>query len=183
MRQLARIPALLIVTALGACSHGAPALPGPELEPRITQYQREILGALTGETEIRPGVKLANRFAIENKREARTYIAAALTRMGLTAQRQPYEACGAERRQNERHCNGDIGQGGAKAVSGDELAQAVEFLGELPIEVAIRTLDSPQERERKQGATIAIRIGQRRCEHADRHAGPEAKIVLLFLAR
>ncbi len=70
--------------------HGAAALPGPELEASITAYQREVLGALTGETEIRPGVKLANRMEIANKREARTYIAAQLTKMGLTPQRQPY---------------------------------------------------------------------------------------------
>jgi hypothetical protein len=89
MTRLRAFAAVAVLT-LAACSTKPPALPGSEIEPRLTAYQREVLGALTGETEIRPGVKLANRFAIENKREARTYIAAALTKMGLTAERQPY---------------------------------------------------------------------------------------------
>ncbi len=90
MRLSPLASALVLLTSIGACAPKPPALPGPEIEPRITAYQREVLGALTGETEIRPGVKLANRFAIENKREARTYIAAQLTKLGLTPQRQPY---------------------------------------------------------------------------------------------
>jgi len=90
MPRLHRLAALLALTTLTACAPKAPALPGPELEPSITAYQRELLGALTGETEIKPGLTLANRQAIENKREARTYIAAQLTRIGLTPQRQPY---------------------------------------------------------------------------------------------
>ncbi len=73
-----------------ACVTHAPALPGPEIEPRITALQREVLAALTGETDIRPGVKITNRFTIENKREARTYLAAQLSRIGLTPQRQSY---------------------------------------------------------------------------------------------
>jgi len=81
---------VLAFLALTACAPKPPSLPGPEIEPRLTAYQREVLSALTGEREIRPGVKLANRQAIENKREARTYIAAELTKMGLTPQRQPY---------------------------------------------------------------------------------------------
>ena len=90
MMLLTRQLTLLALMTLAACAPKAPALPGPELEPSITAYQRDLLGALTGETEIKPGLKLANRQAIENKREARTYIAAQLTRIGLTPQRQPY---------------------------------------------------------------------------------------------
>jgi hypothetical protein len=82
--------ALICVSVAAACAHSAPALPGPELEAGITAYQREVLGALSGATEIRPGVKLANRMEIANKREARTYLAAQLKRIGLTPQRQPY---------------------------------------------------------------------------------------------
>lgn len=52
--------------------------------------QQRVLAALTGETEITPGLKLANRFDIANKRAARDYLAAALTDLGLTPQRQPY---------------------------------------------------------------------------------------------
>lgn len=90
MRLPPQPSALLCLLLASACAPTPPALPGPEIEPRITAYQREVLGALTGETEIKPGLKLANRFAIENKREARTYIAAQLTQIGLTPQRQPY---------------------------------------------------------------------------------------------
>lgn len=78
------------MVVIAACVHSAPSLPGPELEPSITAFQRTILGALSGETEIRPGLKLANRMDIANKREARAYLAAQLTAIGLTAERQPY---------------------------------------------------------------------------------------------
>jgi acetylornithine deacetylase/succinyl-diaminopimelate desuccinylase-like protein len=86
-RLLFMSPMLLM---LAACTHGAPALPGPGIEPRLTAYQREILSALTGESEIRPGVTITNRALIENRREARTYLAAQLTRIGLTPERQAY---------------------------------------------------------------------------------------------
>lgn len=90
MRPSSRLlgAAILLVTA--ACGTHPPALPGPDIEPRVIALQRAVLAALTGETEIRPGVKITNRFTIENKREARTYLAAQLTRIGLTPQRQPY---------------------------------------------------------------------------------------------
>lgn len=85
-----RLRLLLPALLFSACTHGAPALPGPEIEPRLTAFQREILSALTGETEIRPGVTITNRAVIENRREARTYLAAQLTRIGLTPLRQSY---------------------------------------------------------------------------------------------
>jgi len=82
--------ALLALVAFSACATKPPALPGPELEPGITAYQREVLSALTGESEIRAGVKITNRFTAENKKEARTYLVAELSRIGLAPQRQPY---------------------------------------------------------------------------------------------
>jgi Zn-dependent M28 family amino/carboxypeptidase len=54
--------------------------------------QKRVLAALTGETEITPGLKLANRFDIANKRAARDLLAATLKDLGLTPQRQPYGA-------------------------------------------------------------------------------------------
>jgi len=86
-RLLIALTALLAATA---CIAHPPALPGPEIEPRITALQREVLAALTGETDIRPGVKIPNRFALENKREVRAYLAAQLARIGLAPQRQSY---------------------------------------------------------------------------------------------
>ncbi len=51
---------------------------------------------LAGAAEIRPGVRLANRFSIENRREARAYLVALLGRLGLEAKRQPYGTEGGE---------------------------------------------------------------------------------------
>ncbi len=90
MRPSILCSGLFALSAVAGCGHGSPALPGPEIEARITAYQRDVLAALTGESEIRPGVRLANRMEIANKREARTYIVAQLTRIGLAPQRQPY---------------------------------------------------------------------------------------------
>lgn len=84
---LAALSATLLLTA---CATKPPALPGPELEPSLTAYQRALLSPLTGESEIRAGVKIANRFTPDNKKEARTFIAAELTKLGLTPQRQTY---------------------------------------------------------------------------------------------
>jgi Zn-dependent M28 family amino/carboxypeptidase len=52
--------------------------------------QREVLGALTGATEIRPGVKIANRGELANRKEARDYLLATLKRLGLDGKRHPY---------------------------------------------------------------------------------------------
>jgi hypothetical protein len=60
----------------------------------MTALQREIVGKLAGHDDIRPGVRIPNRFAIENKREARDYLAAVLTRFGLAPQKQDYSADG-----------------------------------------------------------------------------------------
>ena len=88
MRRLA----LLASAALFAtsCAPKPPALPGPELEPSLTAYQRALLSPLTGESEIRPGVKITNRFTPDNKKEARAFISAELAKLGLTPQKQTY---------------------------------------------------------------------------------------------
>lgn len=88
--SLISLLSVLSIALSSACAHRGPALPGPEIEARLTTYQREILSALTGESEIRPGVRITNRAVIENRREARTYLAAQLTRIGLTPQRHAY---------------------------------------------------------------------------------------------
>lgn len=93
MRKL--IAAAMIVLAAssaGCAAQQPPALQGgPEA---TTALQKKVLAALTGETEITPGLKLANRFAIENKRLARDLIAATLKDLGLTPQRHAYSAEG-----------------------------------------------------------------------------------------
>lgn len=59
-----------------------------------TPLQREVLAAISGETEITPGVKLANRFTPENKQAARGYLTAVLKRFGFEAKTQPYGTAG-----------------------------------------------------------------------------------------
>lgn len=61
-----------------------------------TDLQRDIIGRLSGAREIRPGITLANRSTLENRQEARTYLSAALTTMGLEPRRQPYGEAGGE---------------------------------------------------------------------------------------
>ncbi len=85
-----RFSLLSVVIVMGACAPKVPPMPGPSIEASLTTYQRRVIGALTGEAEIRPGLKLANRFTPENKRAARDYIAAELQAIGLTPLRQTY---------------------------------------------------------------------------------------------
>lgn len=101
-----------LALGLAACAPTPPSLPGPEIEPRITSYQRELLSALTGETEIRQGLKITNRFTPENKKEARAYLSAQLTRLGLTPQRQPYGTADGENLYAVLSC----GRSGAETV-------------------------------------------------------------------
>ncbi len=77
-----------LVAGSACATHSAPALSG-DPEP-TTAMQKRVLAALTGETEIAPGLKLANRFTIENKRPARNYLTATLKELGLTPRRQLY---------------------------------------------------------------------------------------------
>ena len=90
--RLRRCLTMVSALSLAGCIHfEAP----PEIQPEKTEdFQKRTLAALTGETEIKPGLKLANRFAIENKREARDYIAARLRAMDLVPQRHAYSAEG-----------------------------------------------------------------------------------------
>jgi hypothetical protein len=56
--------------------------------------QHEVLSALTGHTEIRPGINLTDRATLEHRQEARTYLSATLTRLGLEPKRHDYSATG-----------------------------------------------------------------------------------------
>jgi putative aminopeptidase FrvX len=87
MRFSAVILSALFVAA--GCTQHKPASVGSGPDA-TTAMQKRVLAALTGETEITPGLKLANRFDIANKRAARDYIAATLKELGLTPQRQAY---------------------------------------------------------------------------------------------
>jgi acetylornithine deacetylase/succinyl-diaminopimelate desuccinylase-like protein len=56
----------------------------------LTALQQEIIAKLSGAAEIRAGLKLANRTAIENRQEARTYLVELWKRLGLFPRRQAY---------------------------------------------------------------------------------------------
>jgi acetylornithine deacetylase/succinyl-diaminopimelate desuccinylase-like protein len=86
----AAITALVVSTACASQRPPALAAGGQS----TLAMQKRVLAALTGETEIATGLKLANRFDIANRRAARDYIAATLKELGLTPQRQSYGAEG-----------------------------------------------------------------------------------------
>ena len=56
----------------------------------MTLLQKEIVSKLSGDGEIRPGVKLGNRSTLENRQEARAYLAGLLQRLGLEPKIQAY---------------------------------------------------------------------------------------------
>ncbi|MFC1477453.1 M28 family metallopeptidase [candidate division KSB1 bacterium] len=60
----------------------------------LTAFQQDIMGVLTGYTEVSPGVQLANRYTIENKKAARDYLAALFIDMGYAAERHSYSENG-----------------------------------------------------------------------------------------
>jgi acetylornithine deacetylase/succinyl-diaminopimelate desuccinylase-like protein len=62
----------------------------PARAPGAADLQKEIISKLSGNGEIRQGVKLANRSTLENRQEARTYLAGLLKRIGLVPKRQAY---------------------------------------------------------------------------------------------
>lgn len=91
-RRIAACLVAILALPLGlACAaHKPPAFD----VPATTALQKEIVYRLSGASDIRPGVKIANRTTPENKREARDYLAGLLKRFGLTPQRQAYSAQG-----------------------------------------------------------------------------------------
>jgi Zn-dependent M28 family amino/carboxypeptidase len=62
--------------------------------PAAAALQKEVVYRLSGGSDIRPGVKIANRTTPENKKEAREYLAGLLKRFGLKPERQAYSAEG-----------------------------------------------------------------------------------------
>jgi hypothetical protein len=56
----------------------------------LITLQQEVISKLSGNSEIRPGVMLTNRFTIENRQEARNYLADLLKRIGMVPRRQAY---------------------------------------------------------------------------------------------
>lgn len=86
------VAAFFALTGLLAGAIGAAERPGPADSPAADtmSMQKEIVSMLSGQSEIRSGVRLANRSAIENRKEARDYLEALLRRLGLSPRRQAY---------------------------------------------------------------------------------------------
>lgn len=87
------VPTLVIALLVSGCAaRHAPA--GPRTPAAVAALQTEIVTALAGAAEIRPGVTIANRTTPENKKEARDYLAGLLARFGLEPRRQAYSSEG-----------------------------------------------------------------------------------------
>jgi putative aminopeptidase FrvX len=80
-----------LLAAVAVVAIGAQAPPASD-----TDLQKDIIGKLAGAAEIRAGVTLVNRATLENRQEARTYLASVLTAIGLEPRRQPYGTAGGE---------------------------------------------------------------------------------------
>jgi Zn-dependent M28 family amino/carboxypeptidase len=61
---------------------------------RSTTLQKEIVSRLAGDSEIRSGVRVAGRSAVENRKEVRAYLAELFKKFGLAPRRQTYSAEG-----------------------------------------------------------------------------------------
>ncbi len=79
----------LFIAAVSMCAAQTRAPHGSAAND-LTALQREVVSRLSGSSEIRPGVKLANRFTIENRQETRDYLADLLARLGMVPRRQAY---------------------------------------------------------------------------------------------
>jgi hypothetical protein len=56
----------------------------------LVAYQRRIVGALSGQEDISPGMKLAHRASVAERNAARQFLLDELTALGLTVQRHDY---------------------------------------------------------------------------------------------
>src|SRR5688572_7107523 len=56
----------------------------------LDSYQRRIVGALSGERDISPGVRLARRASVGERNAARQFLLDELDALGLSARRHDY---------------------------------------------------------------------------------------------
>ena len=86
------IPAITLLAScllVDPCAGQSRATP-QSMPSGVKDLQAEIISKLSGQSEIRPGIKIANRTTLENRQEARTYLADVLSRIGLAPKRQAY---------------------------------------------------------------------------------------------
>jgi len=67
-----------------------PARPGPDL----TALEKDVVSKLSGHTEITPGLRLEDRFTLENRQAARVFLKGLWRGLGLDVQEQDYGAQG-----------------------------------------------------------------------------------------
>ncbi len=91
---LPAIAALIAVLALAStCAPGGKAaLKPPALD--LDAVEREVVGKLAGQIEIRPGHKIAARTSLDERKEARAFLIRLWQSLGLTVQIQDYSAEG-----------------------------------------------------------------------------------------
>jgi hypothetical protein len=68
----------------GASPDGGACAPVSPSDPTITAYQNDIVGRLTGQTEITAGVRLTNRATVANRQAARDYLKKLFQDLSLT---------------------------------------------------------------------------------------------------
>ncbi len=78
---------------LAACAPGPKAAPAPAA-PDFRALQKEIVAKLAGGAEIRPGLKLAARVSVEEKKEARAFLIETWRKLGLDVRTQDYSETG-----------------------------------------------------------------------------------------
>jgi hypothetical protein len=86
---------MCVIAATGAMllTAGFAAQRRPAPKPEATELaalQKEMVARLAGDSEIRPGVKLAGRATLESRQEVRTYLAGIFERLGMVPRRQGY---------------------------------------------------------------------------------------------
>jgi hypothetical protein len=88
LAALGSLLALLAACATGPRSFVAP----PDID--IKALETDVVAKLAGGAEIRPGMKLAARFTVEEKREARAFLIETWKSLGLSVQTQDYSETG-----------------------------------------------------------------------------------------
>jgi hypothetical protein len=83
-----------ILVLIASIAAGLGARQTAPLSPDLATFQRDFLATLSGETEVRTGVRITNRFEPDNKREARDFIVSTLTKIGLAPKRHDYSPDG-----------------------------------------------------------------------------------------
>jgi Iap family predicted aminopeptidase len=86
----AAVAAAVLFAAVCCAAGPKPSAAAPDAAVDLGALQKEIVSILAGGSDIKPGLKLPNRAALENKNEARAYLTDLWKRLGLDVQVQDY---------------------------------------------------------------------------------------------